>query len=121
MKLILIVDDDAVSRVALSGVIKTRRPKARIVHAECGDSAWRVIQRFAEKPDIVISDVNMPGETDGVKLAEMIEQSCKGTHIILVSGNPEPNRHKAHNFLNKPVPVGVLMEIIENGPPKKKA
>jgi PAS domain S-box-containing protein len=51
-----------------------------------GEVAWRALQN--QPPDILITDVVMPGKLDGLGLAARTEQLGAGVRILLVSGFP---------------------------------
>ena len=98
---ILIVDDDSTIREMLDETIRSLHDGITIVHAKHGAHAQNIL-RMAEKPfRIVITDVNMP-HVGGVELIEEIRRTFPETHTILMSGNPEPMGHLAHEFMPKP-------------------
>jgi DNA-binding response OmpR family regulator len=95
--------------------------KFEVIVAEDGEKAWRLIQ--SAKPDIVITDVSMPG-MDGLTLFEKIrgDESLNGTPILIMTGLtheydlPEGfwKRHTgADGFLTKPFDMARLRGEIE--------
>lgn len=56
---ILLIDDDAVLRCVLAGVLRTRG--FAVWTAASGEEALKVYERFASQISLVLSDVNMPG------------------------------------------------------------
>ena len=109
---ILIVDDDAVSRVALEDMLKPLG--ARIVCAASGEEALRRVadETFAA----ILMDVRMPG-IDGFTTARMIRERCGNmqTPIIFltaaredVSGMFRGYRAGAVDYLEKPVIAEVM-------------
>jgi CheY-like chemotaxis protein len=82
--LALVADDDAillrlVSRIcAQAGLRVTACASGR----ELVDAARRL------RPDLIISDVNMPGSPGGLQACAAIRGERPGTGIILMTGNP---------------------------------
>jgi len=72
-------------------------------------------------PDLVISDVFMPG-LNGVDMAVLVKERHPECKILLISGNAamtgvlDKARMQGHNFecLSKPVPISVLLAKIES-------
>lgn len=85
MKTCLICDDHAMMREALAGAVAIGWPEAEVVQARDYLEAWRAA---AAKPDLIISDLIMPGSgpVEGVRrLAEVAPDSP----ILVVTGNEE--------------------------------
>jgi len=61
---LLVVDDNAQIRNLIVLSFK-RQPKVEVFEAENGIEAFKQFQLI--KPDIVLSDVMMPGEIDGLR------------------------------------------------------
>ena len=78
---VLIVDDEYYSRKGLIKIIPWKELNCEIVgEAENGYEALEKINQ--EKPDIVVSDINMPG-LDGLELAEKVQTALKPKFIIV--------------------------------------
>lgn len=84
-----------------------------------GDSA---LERALEiKPDLVLSDVVMPG-LNGVQLAIALREALPATRVLLFSGNTatadilEGARTQGYEFkiLAKPVPMEELLSEVRN-------
>lgn len=79
MKKILIVDDDAMIRKMVSGLLTKES-----YQVETAVNGVEGLKRFSEfKPDVIISDVLMP-EMDGYEFATRIRQHPDGRHIPLL-------------------------------------
>jgi sigma-B regulation protein RsbU (phosphoserine phosphatase) len=108
---IMVVDDDAVSRRMLQGVLT--KQGHQVLAAANGRDAWEIFQR--EAISVVITDWIMP-ELDGLKLCQRVraEARKKYTYIILVtvmSGKGsylEGIQAGADDFLSKPFDPDVL-------------
>ena len=112
IKTILIVDDNIYVAEAIRSLIKISHPIAVIVHADNGAKAWEIINTPGRKPDLVVSDVEMP-HMGGVQLVEKIEREHSDIHVILMSGKGEPEGHRAHAFIPKPVERAKMIETIK--------
>lgn len=79
---VLIADDNPGARLAIATMVK-RQPGVQLVgEAENGDEAFRIFE--ALHPDLVITDLEMPGQT-GLMLAEKIIARAPATRIVLVT------------------------------------
>ena len=114
---VLIVDDERVIADTLSAILS--RSGFSTITAYDGIGALKLAGD--RKPDLLISDVMMPGMT-GIELAITIKQTIPGCKILLFSGQAatvdllEEARHAGHNFttLTKPVhPTDMLKRISE--------
>jgi sigma-B regulation protein RsbU (phosphoserine phosphatase) len=110
---ILIVEDDAVSRRMLQGLLT--KQGYEVTMASNGREAWTALQR--EDFSLVITDWIMP-EIDGLKLCRLIrgrqQKQKKYTYIILITVMSGKNSYLegiesgADDFLTKPYDPDVL-------------
>ena len=112
VKTVLVVDDNIYAATYVISLMKISHPSAEVVHANHGTHPWKIINAPNTRPDLVISDVEMP-EMDGVELAEKIQEKHPDVHVILMSGRDEPHNHRAHAFLPKPLVRGELIATIK--------
>lgn len=115
--LVLVVDDERVIADTLSTILS--RSGFAALTAYNGPSALTLARD--RKPDLLISDVMMPGMT-GIELAITISETIPGCKVLLFSGQAatvdllEKARHAGYNFatLAKPVhPTDMLKRISE--------
>jgi CheY-like chemotaxis protein len=115
--LVLVVDDERVIADTLSTILTKSGFAAAAAYD--GSSALELARKI--QPDLLISDVMMPGMT-GIELAITVTQTIPGCKILLFSGQAatvdllEKARHAGHNFitLTKPVhPTDMLKRISE--------
>jgi len=84
-KTVLLVESEVLIRMVLSDYL--RECGYRVIEAVSGDEALLVLKSKITV-DVVLSDAESPGSTDGFSLAKWIGQQQPGVRVIL-SGNPE--------------------------------
>jgi len=84
MKKILIVDDQIEIRELVEETLRVN--DYQILQAESGEEAIKMVK--AEKPDLIIMDVMMPGGIDGLEATRIIKNSPEGNEckIIMLTG-----------------------------------
>ena len=115
MSKILIVDDSATILSALAAIV--RAMKFEPITAESGEKAVELF--VAERPSLVLLDVNMPG-IDGYETARRIraEFPSRPTTIVALSGwGQEEDRQRARSagfdhHLIKPVEIDALQALL---------
>lgn len=123
MAKILIVDDDVQLRQTIMMVLKLRGYEA--LEADDGTEALAMAQ--SEFPDLIISDINMPGQ-DGLTALKQLRENPKTATIpmILMTGEMDANIRKgmelgADDFLTKPFAMPELLNAINARLEKKNA
>lgn len=112
--LILIVDDDDPVRVMLARLLRTQG--YRVLQASHAREARAVLER--QRPDLVISDIVMPGES-GIELRREIARVWPGLPVILLSGysTDGPAEFAARTghtaFVQKPFDADELLTLVE--------
>ncbi|MBA3052059.1 response regulator [bacterium] len=102
MKKILVVDDDCWILDACAQMLQFKNYDVNTA-ADVKEAKRKLEQK---KFHMVISDINLPGET-GMELLIHIKQKFPGTGVIMMSGNPkisedECKRGGAFSYLRKP-------------------
>jgi CheY-like chemotaxis protein len=112
---VLIVDDEAAVRTSLSSVLTKIGFKVRT--AEDGNSA--IVALRDEVPEILISDLNMPGMS-GFELLREVRTRFPHLNTIAMSGafagNEAPSGVAADAFYQKGSSVGSLLKLMEDLP-----
>ena len=80
---IVIVEDDPVTRTKLAGYFEAEG--YRVSEADDGQALWKHLER--ESPDLVLLDINLPGE-DGLYLTRQLRAKLD-VGIILVTGRTD--------------------------------
>ena len=107
--LALVVDDDFLVRMNTAGVLE----EAGFEVLEAGDaaSALAAVQEL-KRIQLVCTDVEMPGQVDGVDLALHIRAYYQHIKIIIVSGNGRSSaRASGIPFLAQPFCAGSLVSL----------
>ena len=83
----LIVDDDSVIRGYLTTVLQ--RTGWKCLEAASAPDGRRMVESLHGALDLVLTDIEMPGEINGIALARWIRETFPGVPVILVSGSGE--------------------------------
>jgi CheY-like chemotaxis protein len=115
----LIVDDSQLIRTSISHLLAEIGYSVR--SAQDGFSALRELRE--EMPDILLSDLNMPGMS-GYELLRVVRHRFPTIHVIAMSGafsgNEVPSGVAADAFYQKGSSMGALLRIIESLPPMER-
>ena len=88
MSTVLVVDDEPIVRDVVARYLE--RDGHRIISAADGDEARGLIER--EAPSLVVLDVMLPGETDGLALCRWIRATSDLAVILLTARGDETDR-----------------------------
>lgn len=114
--MILVVEDDQAVRAMTSQML--RRRGYEVVVGKDGPTALEAFDRTAERIDVLVTDVIMPGMS-GLVLAQQVRERDPGIGIVLLSGytagtlDLERTIAEGAAFLAKPVTSRQLQEAIE--------
>ena len=106
---ILLADDEPGIRKVLG--ISLADSGYQVLTAEDGLEALDVFRRH--KPEIVLTDIKMPG-MDGIALLQTIKQESPDTEVIMITGHGDMElairslKHEATDFVTKPINDDVL-------------
>lgn len=93
---LLYADDDERYRLLLGTVLRTY-PQFAVVGA-AGDGEEAVALALAERPDVILLDLNMPG-LDGIAAAKAIATALPSTRIVMHTGElHEVRRSEVHGL-----------------------
>lgn len=115
---IIIVDDEEITRIAVSGYIQKKHPEFRVSGIfSNGADALRFLR---ENPvSVVITDIRMP-RMDGLELSMHISESYPGILTIIISGYSEFEyakkaiRYGVVNYLLKPLDFEELSQNLNS-------
>src|SRR5437868_5955974 len=111
-RICLAVDDEPSIRSHFRSLLE--KEGFETLEAENAAEALRVVHRMAGSLDLIITDVRMPGDMDGLDLAHSVRLSFPEIPIILISAYGEPHDGKASDFefVHKPFRPEELSEVI---------
>jgi two-component system, NtrC family, nitrogen regulation response regulator NtrX len=112
---LLIVDDDASTLASLSRAFRLAGHDAMV----CDNAGKALELAKAQKFDVILSDVKMPGK-DGLALLEELKAQGVTAAVVMMSGQADiemavrATRLGALDFLEKPISTDKLLLTIEN-------
>ena len=109
---VLLAEDQAMVRGALSALLRLESDLDVIGSASDGEEAWQFTQR--EKPDIVVTDIEMPRLT-GLELAQRIRERDAGCKVIILTTFARPG------FLRRALDAGVGGYLLKDAPAEQLA
>jgi two-component system response regulator DesR len=104
---ILIAEDQAMVRGALSALLGLEPDIEVLGAAADGESAWRELQRL--QPDVLVTDIEMPGLT-GLELAQRIQRQGLPTKVVIVT------TFARAGFLRRALEAGVSGYLLKDAP-----
>jgi UDP-3-O-[3-hydroxymyristoyl] N-acetylglucosamine deacetylase len=120
MDKVLIIDDEKDILDSLSSILKDEG--FYVFKATDGKEGLSIFER--EKPQIVLLDVWMP-EIDGLQVLKKIKSRNENTIVIVISGHGtistavEAVKMGAYDFLEKPLSIEKVLEVIFRGLARK--
>ena len=104
--IVLIVDDEPLIRM----VAREAFLDAGFIVVEAEHAAAAIATYAASPAHVLFTDVNMPGELNGIDLAERLFDMSPGLRIIITSALPvlRPVSHLNATFVEKPYIAGAV-------------
>ncbi len=108
-KSVLVVDDET----AIRRLVKAALEQAGLRVLEAGDGIEALHVLDTTNPDLVLTDIVMPG-MDGIALALEVAHRSPDLPVVLMSGFiPDPGpKAKASGFIRKPFLPAALVEAV---------
>ncbi len=109
---ILVVEDEPLVRMFLVDALQDAGFK--VMEAATGDEGLAVLEEGVTLT-AVITDVEMPGKTDGFALARISHELYPNAAILVFSGRAFPAKHMlppGARFLDKPVSLSKLVSTV---------
>ena len=104
---ILLAEDQALVRGALSALLSLESDLEVVGTAADGEIAWREVQRL--KPDILVTDIEMPGMS-GLELAQRIQRHELPMKVVIVT------TFGRAGFLRRALDAGVSGYLLKDAP-----
>jgi two-component system, NarL family, response regulator DesR len=109
---VVLAEDQAMVRGALSALLKLESDLDVIGSAADGEEAWAFIER--DKPDVVVTDIEMPRLT-GLELAQRIRDRGVGCKVVILTTFARPG------FLRRALDSGVSGYLLKDAPAEQLA
>ena len=109
---VLLAEDQAMVRGALSALLSLESDIEVLGSAADGEAAWREIQRI--KPDVLVTDIEMPGLT-GLELAQRIQRQELPIKVVIVT------TFARAGFLRRALDAGVSGYLLKDAPAENLA
>ena len=109
---VLLAEDQAMVRGALSALLNLESDIEVLGSVPDGETAWREVQRL--KPDVLVTDIEMPGIT-GLELAQRIHRHELPVKCVIVTTFARPG------FLRRALDAGVSGYLLKDAPAENLA
>ncbi|MGA9422918.1 MAG: response regulator transcription factor [Rhodanobacteraceae bacterium] len=109
---VLLAEDQAMVRGALSALLQLEPDIEVLGAAADGEAAWREVERL--KPDILVTDIEMPG-LSGLELAQRIQRHGLAVKVVIVTTFARPG------FLRRALESGVGAYLLKDAPAEQLA
>jgi two-component system response regulator DesR len=104
---ILLAEDQAMVRGALSALLGLESDIEVLGAAADGEAAWRELQRL--QPDVLVTDIEMPG-LSGLELAQRVQRHGLPTKVVIVT------TFARSGFLRRALDAGVVGYLLKDAP-----
>ena len=104
---ILLAEDQAMVRGALSALLGLESDIEVLGAAADGEAAWRELQRL--RPDVLVTDIEMPG-LSGLELAQRVQRHALATRVVIVT------TFARGGFLRRALDAGVSGYLLKDSP-----
>ena len=112
-KVVLVVDDEPILRMHAAMIVEDGGFEA--IEAGTADEAIAILQSRSDI-GVVLTDVEMPGSMDGLKLMALIRDRWPPIALIIVSGHvriDESTLPERARFFAKPYPERELLKLVQ--------
>ncbi|MNV14840.1 Oxygen regulatory protein NreC [compost metagenome] len=109
---IVLAEDQAMVRGALSALLGLEQDIEVLGSAADGEAAWRMLQQL--QPDILVTDIEMPG-LSGLELAQRIARQGLPIKVVIVT------TFARSGFLRRALDAGVCGYLLKDAPAERLA
>jgi DNA-binding NtrC family response regulator len=110
----LIVDDEPAIRAYLRAVLE--KEQIRCMEAEDAVEALRLVKRLEGAVDLVLTDVVMPGDMNGIDLAHWLSTTYPKVSVVLMSGYADEEHvlraASVFKLVQKPFTVDRILDAV---------
>lgn len=104
---IVLAEDQALLRGALSGLLGLEPDLQIVAEAGDGDAAWMAVQQH--QPDLLLTDIEMPGLT-GLDLAAKVQEAKLATRVVIIT------TFARGGYLRRALEAGVRGYLLKDAP-----
>jgi two-component system, response regulator PdtaR len=111
--IVLLVEDEVLIRMDLAEAL--REAGHTVYEAGTADAAIELLQS-PMRVDVVVTDIRMPGNTNGLGLAAYIHENRPSIKVVVMSGDYRPqeeDRLLFARFFSKPFDVRAVVKAVE--------
>lgn len=109
---VMIAEDQGMVLGALASLLGLEPDLEVVGRAADGPTAWRLVQEL--KPDVLLSDIEMPGMT-GLELAAQVQAAALPTRLLIVTTFARPG------YLRRAMDAGVRGYLLKDQPSEQLA
>jgi CheY-like chemotaxis protein len=117
-KTCLVVDDEPAIRAYVKAILQAEGFQA--FEADNAPQAFRLIQKLNGGLDLIVTDVNMPGDMDGLDLAYAVRDTFPAIPVLVMSGYTLPGSSKRalgeFAFIQKPFKPDAILKAARGAP-----
>lgn len=109
---ILLVEDEPL--ILMDIEVLLQNAGHTVVAVTSADYALEILSH--QKIDVILTDIDMPGSMDGLRLAAMVRRRWPPIEIVVMSGKNRPTLTQLPlraKFLSKPVGASNLLEAVD--------
>lgn len=110
---VLLVDDHKIVRQGVRAYLHTLADIQVIAEADSGAAAVSAVEQYA--PDVVLMDLEMPGELDGISATRQIRKLRPETQVIVVTS------HHQDEYIFPAVRAGAISYLLKDVEPDELA
>ena len=104
---LVLAEDQGMVRGALAALLGLETDLQVVAEAGDGDAAWKAVQ--AHKPDLLVTDIEMPGLT-GLDLALKLQAAQLPTRVVILTTFARPG------YLRRALEAGVRGYLLKDAP-----
>ncbi len=110
---VLLVDDHRIVRQGVRAFLQTIADIEVIAESDSGTAAVSAAERH--QPDVVLMDLEMPGELDGIAATRQIRKLCPETQVIVITS------HHQDEYIFPAVRAGAISYLLKDIEPDELA
>jgi NarL family two-component system response regulator LiaR len=110
---VLLVDDHKIVREGVRAYLHTLADIQVIAEADSGVTALQAVEEH--QPDVVLMDLEMPGDLDGIGATRQIRKLRPETHVMVVTS------HHQDEYIFPAVRAGVISYLLKDVEPEELA